>query len=130
MNATADIETALYTALIADSYSASAHVVPAKLENSLPHVHVVRTGGYTSDLVIDINYIDFDVYAATQMDAMETACALCGWIRGLIGADLDGSPCYAAEITTLPYHNPDPKHLNIGRATVKAQITIRTTEVN
>lgn len=125
MNASVDIETALYNLLTADKYSASAHVIPATLGNTLPHIHVVRTGGVTRDVVIDIVSVDFDVYAETQADAMETATEFCGWVRELEGTTV-GSPCYASEITTLPYHNPDPRHPNIGRATLKAQITIRT----
>ena len=117
-----DIETALYERLITSGYSsASAHAIPPDLGEALPHVHVVRTGGYEKDLVIEINRVDFDIYAEDAADAMETACALCGWIR-----DLAGDFCYASEINTLPYGNPDPRHPNIARATVKAQILTRT----
>lgn len=128
MRVSVDIETALYDLLTAGGYSASAHMIPATLGASFPHVHVVRTGGYTADRVLEFNSIDFDVYAGTQIDAMEAASRLCGWIRELEGKTLE-TPCYSAEVTTLPYHNPDPRHPNIGRATVKAQITIRTKEV-
>ena len=130
MRVSIDIETALYELLTADGYSASAHAIPATLGQTLPHVHVVRTGGFTSDMVMDFNSVDIDVYAATQVDAMEEAAVLTGWVRALEGASVGGSPCYGAEVTTLPYHNPDPRHPNIGRATFKAQITIRTQEVN
>lgn len=129
MRISVDIETALYNLLTADNYSASAHVIPATLENTLPHIHVVRTGGYTYDRVIDANNIDFDVYADTQMDAMEEAAELCGWVRDLEGGTVE-TPCYLSEILSLPYANPDPRHPNIGRATFKAQINIRTKEVN
>lgn len=121
MRYTKDIETALYEQLTESDYSASAHAVPASLGDSLPHIHVVRTGGYESDMVIETNYIDFDVYADDQASAMEEASALCGWAR-----DLEGGFCYKAEITTLPYRNPDPRHPNIARATFKAQILTRT----
>ena len=121
MRYTKDIETSLYEQLTGDGISASAHAVPASLGNTLPHVHVVRTGGYETDLVIETSRVDFDVYAANQADAMETAAELCGWVR-----DLAGSFCYVAEITTLPYGNPDPRHPDIARATFKAQITTRT----
>ena len=130
MRVSIDIETALYDLLTAAGYSAAAHMIPAALGQTLPHVHVVRTGGFTNDRVMDFNSADFDVYAATQADAMETAAALTGWVRDLEGGSVGGSPCYGAEVTTLPYHNPDPRHPNIGRATFKAQITIRTQEVN
>ena len=63
MRVSVDIETALYDLLTADGYSASAHVIPATLGKDLPHVHVVRTGGYTSDMVIETHNLDFDVYA-------------------------------------------------------------------
>lgn len=129
MRTSVDIETALYNLLAADNYSASAHVIPATLGSSLPHVHVVRTGGVNNDLVIDVNNIDFDVYAATQMDAMDAAATLCGWVRDLEGETVE-TPCYYAEIITLPYGNPDPRHPNLGRATFKAQLNIRTKEVN
>lgn len=126
MNKSVDIQTALYDLLTTDEYSASAHVIPATLGSTFPHVHVTRTGGFTHDRVMDTNSIDFDVYADTQMDAMEVASDLCGWARDLEGKDVGGEPCYSSEIVTLPYNNPDPRHPNIGRATFKAQITIRT----
>lgn len=125
MNVSVDIETALYNALSAAGYSASAHMIPATLGTVFPHIHVTRTGGHTEDRVLDVNSIDFDVYEETQMDAMSEASKLCGWVRALEGEDLD-TPCYGAEITTLPYRNPDPRHPTIGRATFKALIRIRT----
>lgn len=126
MRYTFDIETALYERLTADGYSASAHKLPADLDGSL-HVHVTRTGGTTSSMVIESNNIDFDVYAEDDADAMIGAANLCAWVRELSGEDI-GSMCYAAEINTLPYPNPDPRHPNIGRATFKAQLLTRTKE--
>ena len=125
MRATLDIETALYNLLDQDGYSASAHVIPGDLGMNLPHVHVVRTGGFNNDLVLDAHNVDFDVYAADAVDAMESACELCGWIRELAGVDI-GVPCYSSEVITLPYGNFDPRHPNLGRATVKALIYTRT----
>ena len=125
MRVSNDIETALYKLLISEGISASAHAVPMSLGEAFPHVHVVRTGGYTSGLVVEDNNVDFDVYAADQADAMTAACDLCDWIRGLAGGVV-GTACYSAEIMTLPYGNPDPRHPNIGRATIKAQILTRT----
>lgn len=126
MRISTDIETALYEALTAAGYSASAHVIPEGLEKGLPHVHIVRTGGYNYDRVLDANSVDFDVYAKTQMDAMELATELTDVVRELAGETVGGVTCYASEVSTLPYRNPDPRHPNIGRATLKAQITIRT----
>ena len=94
---------------------------------SLPHVHVVRTGGYTSDMVIEENNIDFDVYAEDQADAMTAATELCGWVRDLPQQKVEFT-CYTSEVTTLPYANPDPRHPTLGRATFKALIRIRTKE--
>lgn len=121
MRKTIDIETALYDELTEAGISASAHVIPATLGRSLPHVHVVRTGGYESDKVVETNQVDFDVYASDAADAMEEATDLCAWVR-----DLEGGFCYRAVITTLPYANPDPRHPTIARATFKAQIVTRT----
>lgn len=127
MRYSSDIETALYELLTADEYNASAHALPA--EFTLPHIHVTRTGGFTTNLVIETNNIDFDVYAEDAADAMTAASNLCGWIRSLEGDDVD-TPCYQSEITTLPYDNPDPRHPTLARATVKAQILIRTKGTN
>ena len=129
MRVNMDIETALYTRLVADRYSASAHAIPSNLGSTLPHIHVVRTGGYTSDMVIESHSVDFDVYAGNDADAMTAASNLCGWVRDLTGSMLE-TPCYDAEIVTLPYPNPDPRHPNIARATFKAQILARTKGVN
>ena len=119
-----DIETALYNRLTADAYHASAHALPGTLGNSMPHVHVVRTGGYTTDMVIEENNVDFDVYAGTEADAMEEASSLCGWVRALACTTV-GTPCSYSEVITLPYNNPDPRHPNIARATFKALILTR-----
>lgn len=127
MRITNDIETALYNALTNADISASAHAIPATLGATLPHVHVVRTGGYESDMVIETHYVDFDVYAADQADAMDAAVRVCGIVRDLEGTTLE-TPCYRSEITTLPYGNPDPRHPSISRATFKAQIITRTKE--
>ena len=125
MRAGNDIETALYEKLTLDNYSASAHALPSSLGSTLPHIHVVRTGGYTSDLVIEQNNVDFDVYASDYADAMGTALDLCDWVRNLAGENIS-TPCYYSEVTTLPYPNPDPRHPNMPRATFKAQILTRT----
>lgn len=125
MRVSNDIETALYELLISEGISASAHAIPVSLGEKYPHVHVVRTGGYTSGLVVESNSVDFDVYAEDQADAMTAASNLCALVRSLAGTDLKKSPCYSSEVTTLPYNNPDPRHPTIGRATFKALIAIR-----
>ena len=125
MRASVDIETALYNSLTTDKYSASAHSIPATLGDTLPHIHVTRTGGINTGMVIDTHQVAFDVYAVDQADAMSAACALCDWVRGLVGQNI-GAICYQSEVTTLPYGNPDPRHPTIGRATLKAQILTRT----
>ena len=127
MRANFDIETALYNALTLRQFSASAHSIPASLGDTLPHVHIVRTGGYTSDRVIESNNVDFDVYGADASEAMSAAVTLCGEVRELEGDDI-GAPVYRSEIITLPYSNPDPRHPSIARATFKAQILTRTVE--
>jgi len=116
-----DIETALYEKLTEAEYSASAHAIPPDLGKRIPHVHIVRTGGNEKDKVIEVNRVDFDVYASDLADAMTLASQLCGLVR-----DLAGDFCYTSEITTLPYGNPDPKHPNIARVTFKTQILTRT----
>lgn len=125
MRASYDIETALHDALELRQVHASAHALPASLGDHLPHVHVVRTGGYTSDRVVETNNVDFDVYAADAADAMAAAVALCGEVRDFEGEDI-GTPVYASEVSTLPYNNPDPRHPTLGRATFKVQIITRT----
>lgn len=123
MRYTRDIETELYNLLEKEGRSVSAHAVPATLGASLPHTHVVRTGGYEQDMVIEASYIDFDVYAKTGAEAMTAAAELCGWVRSLAG-----EYCYTSEVTTLPYNNPDPRHPDIARATFKVQMLTRIIE--
>lgn len=132
MRCNVDIETLMAKFIKEDlEVSTSAHTLPASLGEDLPHIHVVRTGGYTSDMVIETHNLDFDVYAEDAADAMEAAADLCGYIRveGTFTAEIgDGSKLvvYASEVMTLPYHNPDPRHPNLARATFKAQILTRT----
>lgn len=128
MRASFDIETALYNALTLRQFHASAHALPASLGGELPHVHIVRTGGSTSDRVVETNNVDFDVYSSDASDAMSAAVILCGEVRNLEGEDI-GVPVYSSEVSTLPYNNPDPRHPTLGRATFKAQIVTRTVEM-
>lgn len=125
MRGTKDIETILYNLLTDGKYSASAHAIPASLGSTLPHIHVTRTGGYETDLVLEGHYVDFDVYAADLADAMEEAGNLCGWVRELVDTQ-PHAPCYATRILTLPYNNPDPRHQDLGRVTFKAELMTRT----
>lgn len=125
MRVSLDIETGLYGVLENNGYSASAHSIPASLGETLPHVHVTRTGGYTTDIVIESNNIDFDVYAEDEAAAMTAASNLCGFVRELVGTSIGDSPCYSVDVITLPYGNPDPRHPNISRATFKTQILTR-----
>lgn len=124
MTYSTDIETALYNLLDESEISASAHALPADLGATLPHVHVVRTGGSVTDRVIETNNVDFDVYAEDDASAMTAASNLCGWVLNLEGS-MVGTYCYSSVVTTLPYKNPDPRHPNISRATFKAQILVR-----
>lgn len=125
MRVSLDIETGLYGVLENNGYSASAHSIPASLGETLPHVHVTRTGGYTTDIVIENNNIDFDVYAEDEAAAMTAASNLCGFVRDLVGTSIGDSPCYSVDVITLPYSNPDPRHPSISRATFKTQILTR-----
>lgn len=131
MRCNVDIETWMAKLIGEDlELSASAHALPASLGENLPHIHVVRTGGYTTDMVIETHNLDFDVYAEDAADAMQEAADLCGYIRieGSFVTERNGVKLtvYEAEITTLPYSNPDPRHPNLARATFKAQILTRT----
>ena len=118
---TIDIEDALQAALNADGIKAAAPPVPANLS---PSVFVHRTGGYGTQYVQDLHTIDFDCYAETEAEAMAQACELTRWVRSLEGREIT-VPVYIAEVTTLPYNNPDPNHASLARATLSAQITTR-----
>lgn len=120
---TIDIEDALQAALNADGVKAAAPPVPANLG---PSVYVHRTGGYGTQYVQDLHTVDFDCYADTEAEAMAQACDLTAWVRALEGRELT-APVYIAQITTLPYNNPDPNHPSLARATFSTQITTRVT---
>ena len=121
MRRTKDIETKLYEELTAKGYHVSAHVIPTTLAKNLPHVHITRTGGFTADLVVETHQVSFDIYAKNADEAMETACKLTGDIRSLDNV-------HYAEVVTLPYHNPDPRHPTLPRVTFNSQIITRPQE--
>lgn len=127
MRKTIDIEGALASMLAADGYDAGAPPVPADL--SAGRVQVTRTGGTRSDFVIDEHSIDFDCYGSTDAAAMGLADALTAWACELPGRDV-GVPCYQADIVTLPYSNPDPRHPTLARATLKARILTRVSHTD
>lgn len=117
-----DIEGTLQAALEADGYTAAAPPVPANLA---PSVYIHSTGGFSQSYVQDVHTVDFDAYDTTEAQAMSTACQLTEWVRALPERQGLEVPTYAAEITTLPYNNPDPNHPTLKRATFSAQITTR-----
>ena len=123
---TLDIEGAIQSALAAKGMSASAPPVPATLGAHLPHYHAVRVGGWQENAVQDMHEVEIHTYAADEADAMAAANRLSGWIRALAGDTLDGHQVYTSNVTTLPYGNPDPLHLSLARATLRAQILTRT----
>lgn len=123
---TIDIEGALQAALSDSGWSASAPPWPADLGETLPHVHIVCTGGSRSLFVQDESNVSLHVYAATEAAAMEAACDLTAWVCELPGNPLGGSTCHAAQIVARPYSNPDPRHPDIARATVGIRVRTRT----
>lgn len=123
---TLDIEGAIQAALAVQGASASAPPVPATLGKNLPHFHAVRVGGWQENTVQDMHEVEIHAYAADEADAMAAANKLAGWVRSLPGDDLDGHQVYTANVSTLPYGNPDPLHQSLARATMRVQILTRT----
>lgn len=107
-------------------YAASATPIPEDLGASLPYVVVYNVGGVRDarSRVLDTGALSVDVYAETPAQAMDA----CARVAALIDAlpDAGGAvQVYAAQVTTLPYDNPDPRHPTIPRATCAADVVTR-----
>jgi len=127
---TIDIEAGLQALLVADKWTACAPPLPPTLGSSLPLVAVYRTGGTRALFVQDEHAVTFDVYAADDAAAMESADALTAWASALEGRDIGGEPCHLVEIGALPYNNPDPRHPTLARASFSARIRTRVSHIN
>ena len=119
---TIDIEDALQALLNAGGIRAFAPPVPHDLEGG---ILVTRTGGQEQSYVQDVHAVSLDCYAATDAEAVELAGRATRWLRALPGESVGGVPCYAAEVTALPYLNTDPDHPTLPRCTLNAYVTTR-----
>ena len=119
---TIDIEDAIQAEMNADGIRAFAPPVPHDLEGG---ILVTRTGGQEQSYVQDVHAVSLDCYAATDAEAVELAGTATRWLRALPGKTIGGVPCYAAEVTALPYMNTDPDHPTISRCTLNAYVTTR-----
>lgn len=118
---TVDIEGALQAALNEAGVAACAPPVPADLSEMCV---VTRTGGFERAYVQDVHVVSIDCYAPDWERAQAVAGEVCGIVRSLPGSTV-GTACYASEVTTLPYSNPDPSHPSLARVTVGAQVATR-----
>lgn len=105
---------------------ASATPIPEDLGDVLPYAVVYNVGGYRDrdTRVLDVGAISVDVYADTPALAM----SVCGDVAALLDALPDNAGAvqvYAAQVTTLPYDNPDPRHPTLPRATCAADVVTR-----
>lgn len=112
------------------SIYAAAPPVPETLGSSLPFVIPERVGGTRDSIVIDTHNVSIDVYAKTWGKAQETANKLVGIVAEL--PDIDGlsADYLEADITTLPYNNPDPRHQDVPRVTFAASVICRAAQTN
>lgn len=103
--------------------------VPESLGSNLPLVIPERIGGSRYSLVLDAHSVAFDVYAATWGEAQEAAGQVVAAISELPYRSGLAGAYYSSEITTLPYNNPDPRHPDIPRVSVNAQVITRAKSI-
>lgn len=102
-------------------YPCSAPPIPQDLEP--PSVVFTRTGGSTSDLVVDSSSVMIHCYGSTWADAMDEANEVAGAVKALPYLD---NPVTASALNTLPYNNYDPQHPDVPRVSFSAIITTRS----
>ena len=97
---------------------------PDDLGAELPICVCVQTGGTRENIVMDAASLDFDVYAATEGAALDAARECAAIVASL---PINGSRVQwrTADVTALPYANPDPMHPTIPRATFGATLRAR-----
>ena len=111
----------------------SAPPVPADLHQDA--VVITRIGGYEQAYVQDVSTVHFDCYSDSEARSAEMAAWLTEMVRSLVGVEMEitffvsgdtaWTHVYAADIQTLPYFNPDPRHPTLPRYTLSARITTR-----
>ena len=127
--ASIDIDDAMREAFEGFGIASCAPPVPADIGSALPHVMPWALPGTRINPVEDAFELSIDVRAATWGEAARTAGTVCGIVRSLGGTTLGGVPCYGADVTRTPYHNPDPDHPTIPRYTLAARVYARVREV-
>lgn len=102
-------------------YPCSAPPIPQELE--APCVVFTRTGGSTSDLVVDTSSVMVHCYGLTWAGAMAIADDVAGVCKALPYLD---NVVTASALNTLPYNNFDPQHPDVPRVSFTALITTRS----
>ncbi len=103
------------------AYPCSAPPIPQDLEP--PRIVFARTGGSSSDLVVDSSSVIVHCYGGTWADAMDEANEVAGAVKALPYLD---NPVTASVLNTLPYNNYDPQHPDVPRVSFSAIITTRS----
>lgn len=90
-------------------------------------VQVRATGGQPHSTVADWAQMTITVWA--RRDDWDGAHKVMGVVRGLIEeaaehGDLDGTPCYGAQILAVPYDDPDPVS-GVPRVTMTVRLALR-----
>lgn len=101
-------------------------------EQDLPYVLIQSTGGLTQNIVVDLYYVSFDVYAEQWAQATATATKVIGFLRSLvqeyIGNDEMGKVVVYDVDCDMLYDNPDPDLPTVPRVTFNVDIATRTKE--
>lgn len=107
--------------------AASATPIPEDLGAVLPYAVVYNVGGYrdAETRVLDTGALSIDVYADKPAQAMDVCAQVAALVDALSDDDGGAVQVYTAQVTTLPYDNPDPRHPTIYRATCAADVMTR-----
>lgn len=101
--------------------------VPETLGDTLPLAVVEPLGGARTTLTIDQTAVTVGVYGVDELEAQQAAALAVGILDAM---QYETSTWYRADITTLPYNDPDPRHPTIPRWSLAATVWARPIETD
>lgn len=121
-----DIEDALQRALNAAGFTACAKPLPHGF--ACPHVLVDLLNAADDNAAQAVYNVDFDCRAQSYADAAQLQIDVSGFVRSLVGSELDGKPVYAVDTLRLQRAQPDQSHKDTIIATVSAELRVRVAD--
>lgn len=130
LNIPIDAADAIQTWLNANDVHACAEPLPRDLADELPITLVQPMGGQRSSVVLDRHAVRLYTWAETYEEAITECGRAMAVLEAAAGEVIGEAQFYRVDASALPYPAHDPRHPDIPRAAVTADVYARAITTN